>query len=138
MTIHPQGAAILREQYGDIWACEPSYFASLSHRAADGLPDAQPRAVARRVPGKRGKGSTMVIPVRGLLTQRANDWGTSTDWLIGQVAAAALDSRIGRVILDIDSPGGVVANTPETFTAIEMPSSIEYRNLLRMIWQPWV
>ncbi len=71
----------------------------------------------RRKPRRAG-GGVQVIPLHGVMVQRA-DWfmemcGVLSTEQVGQlVDAAADDERVDAIILDIDSPGGSVFGTHE-------------------------
>lgn len=66
----------------------------------------------------KAPGSIAVIPVVGVLSQRANmldeiSGGTSTEILGQQIRAALADETVKAIVLDIDSPGGTVSGTEE-------------------------
>jgi signal peptide peptidase SppA len=78
-------------------------------------PDDGPQAL--RLP--RVSGSIAVIPVRGVIGQRAGwDVDVSTDSLVRAVADMTANPNVGATILDIDSPGGSVYGTPEAAARI--------------------
>lgn len=61
-------------------------------------------------------GQIAVIPIRGTIGQhRSSDfWAdTSTETVAGQIGSMMGNPSIGAVVLDIDSPGGIVYGTPE-------------------------
>lgn len=67
-------------------------------------------------PGRNG--STAIIPVKGVITSGLHPiyraiWYADTDEIAGWVQAAADDPEISRIILQIDSPGGMCCGTPE-------------------------
>jgi signal peptide peptidase SppA len=77
------------------------------------------------MPGPRmtSAAGVAVVPIIGTIAPRANvltqsSGGTSADILRARVAAAAADSSVRGIVLDIDSPGGNVALIPETWTTI--------------------
>lgn len=87
-------------------------------RAAIG--EAPVAAEARRQAASAGPGGVAVLPVYGTVAHRAHmvrnvsgPGGTSTEALGKAISAAAADPAIGAIVLDIDSPGGAVAGTPE-------------------------
>jgi len=63
-------------------------------------------------------GSTAVIPIKGLISSgyptmfRAFGYA-DTDQIAGWVRAAAQDDNVQKIVLSIDSPGGMVTGTPE-------------------------
>lgn len=98
---------------GDRWR---SYAAAPPSAA---IAPATERATARR------SGSVVVVPVKGVISNRVSilDWlfGVTTTppaWIARQVRAAVDDESVKAVILDIDSPGGVVTDVPEAADAI--------------------
>jgi len=63
-------------------------------------------------------GAVRVIPMYGLITQRASlmssySGGTSVDDLRGAVRDALADPEVATIVFDIDSPGGSVDGVPE-------------------------
>lgn len=66
----------------------------------------------------RQEGNIAILPLRGVIANRANmladiSGGASSE-RFGQLFQNAVDdSRIKAVVLDVDSPGGAVAGTPE-------------------------
>jgi signal peptide peptidase SppA len=83
--------------------------------------DEGPRAAARP-PALGGAGMVAVVPVVGTLTQRAQLVGSaetrSTAQVAAEVRAAAMDSSVDAVLLEIDSPGGEVFGVPEAWASI--------------------
>lgn len=107
---------------GQVWAIRPESYQALVEEAAS--PEAPPLdARSDVIPGRRGAGDVAVIPLRGFLAPRGGSaldrYGVATlDGFVAQVQAAALDPSIGGIVLDVDSPGGLVAGTPEAARAI--------------------
>lgn len=68
--------------------------------------------------GERRAGTVAVIPVTGLLVPRSlSTWfGTigGQDGLRRTISAAARNPDVSAIVLDVDSPGGIVAGTAET------------------------
>jgi signal peptide peptidase SppA len=84
---------------------EPSLFAESPGPAQAAIP---------RLP--KTSGQAAVIPIRGVIGQhRGGDYwaGTYTEVLSAQIARLVADPAIGCILLDIDSPGGIVYGTPE-------------------------
>lgn len=76
---------------------------------------------AQRQPQQQG--GIAVLPVYGVLMPRASlmqamSGGTSLQGLQNQLAAAVNDQSVSAIVLDINSPGGSVALTPETAAAV--------------------
>jgi signal peptide peptidase SppA len=71
-----------------------------------------------------------VIPVQGPIAQRMNlfssiSGGTSSQLLKAAVEQAAEDPMVEGIVLNIDSPGGSVAGTPEAAAAIKAVRGIK-------------
>ena len=102
------------------WALLPERFAALSEAVAAGRFEAAPASPrSSRSPG----GSVAVIGVYGFIAPRASPMlsffgGTGVDRLVADVRRAVADSSIAAIVLDVDSPGGEVAGTPEAASAI--------------------
>ena len=71
---------------------------------------------------KRGAGAPQqaiaVLPVHGPISQHEDLFtmlfgGVSTEWLGAQMQALAADPRVGAIVLDVDSPGGIVYGVEE-------------------------
>jgi len=138
-----------------LWAILPGKLEAIAevvrrHDAGERLPapeiaarvgDGQDRGLARR------SGSVAVIPVYGILTQRANlltsfSGGTSTEILTGKVREAAADPSVTAIVLDVDSPGGSVAGIAElsgaVFTARRRKPVVAVANSLMASAAYWV
>ena len=70
-------------------------------------------------------GSVAVVPVLGIVSQRANmihevssGAGTSTETLARQIKQHAADPAISAIVLDVDSPGGSVYGVEEVAAQI--------------------
>jgi len=114
-------------EYGDLWALSPEHFgrlmevrevepepyaATLIEEWAGLPPDAEPEAAYKaRIPAV--KGAVAVLPLHGVITQRNGWFGTSTDAFGRVFDAMVQDDRVGGIVIDADSPGGVVFGTPE-------------------------
>ncbi len=79
-------------------------------------------AIARRDAGPRNggrrAGAVAVLPVYGVVAQRANlmtemSGGTSIESLQRQFREAMADPEVTGILLDVDSPGGSAAGVPE-------------------------
>lgn len=87
--------------------------------------DERPSA-ARAQDARTYNGATVaVVPVIGAVTQRGGfDFDAcqgfrSTDAIAAEVRAAAADSKVDAIVLEVDSPGGEVFGVPEAWTAIK-------------------
>lgn len=69
--------------------------------------------------GSEQPGALQILPLVGVLSQRAgmigmsSSPGTSVDQFGRRFQAAVDDPRIGAIVIDVDSPGGEVYGTPE-------------------------
>lgn len=68
-------------------------------------------------------GAVAVIPLHGVIVPRGNmlddvSGATSLDSLSSQFNAALADDKVGKILLDIDSPGGSVAGVTEFARAV--------------------
>jgi signal peptide peptidase SppA len=95
------------------------------HRAAFGMEDMG----SAGEPVMQIRGDTAIIPVRGVLARYSDqingacqDQGRSAESIQADLAKAAGNPNISRIILRIDSPGGSVAGTAETGAAIRAAS----------------
>lgn len=82
-----------------------------------------PEAAARLTPTKKSVGDIAVVNLTGFITQKPSLMsmlfgGTSTEGLVSMISAAMSDPSIGAVVMNVDSPGGVVFGVPEAATAI--------------------
>lgn len=124
-------------EYGDLWALSPEHFGRLMEvrevepepyaaTLIDGptlhgcpiveieecMGPAEPEAAYKpRIPAV--KGAVAVLPLHGIITQRDGWYGTSAD-AFGRVFDSVMqDDRVGGVLVDAATPGGVVFGTPE-------------------------
>ncbi len=79
-----------------------------------------PAEAAARRDSAASIGNVAVIPVLGIISQRANmitevssGAGTSTEMVGKKIKSAASDSSVGAIVLDVDSPGGSVYGVHE-------------------------
>ncbi|HVL73327.1 MAG TPA: S49 family peptidase [Beijerinckiaceae bacterium] len=98
--------------------------AFLATLAGEGLLAVDPERVARAAAPRdeRRAGAVVVIPVTGIIVPRTvSTWFGALpgqDGLRARVAAAARNPDIGAIVLDVDSPGGIVNGTAETAAAV--------------------
>lgn len=64
-----------------------------------------------------------VVPIQGVMSQRMNlmadvSGGVSTELLTTDIKTLTNDSKIKGIVLNIDTPGGAVAGTPELAAAV--------------------
>lgn len=101
----------------------PALLTRLAYASADERPESDGAAQVDleervRIAGPtrlpKSSGAVAILPIRGTIAQH-NEWwaGVSTE-AIGRVVEGLLGRQeVGAIILDIDSPGGVVSGTPE-------------------------
>lgn len=116
---------ILRAAYSSSWAILPEKLDAIMEflelKAAGGdVPDEQIRAiVAARHQPITGQRAIAVLPLFGLIEHRANSLlsehsgATSTERFAGRFRQAVSDPNISGIVIDIDSPGGVVNGVDE-------------------------
>jgi len=95
--------AIPQSLIGLRWAVDPVYAAEWV-RARGGMPE--PQAARRPDLTTAVSRGVAVIPVHGVMTQRAGMCSVGCDEIGAAVRAAVADPQVGGILLDIDSPGG--------------------------------
>lgn len=89
------------------WAMPSGRLNALAHAAAGN----SPRAATPTARSDRRRGRVAIIPVAGVLTQRAG-WlsmlgmGTATQTVSSQIRAAVADASVAAIVLEFDSDGG--------------------------------
>lgn len=75
-------------------------------------------SAAVRLP--KSSGNVAVVPIMGPIGQnRRVDWASAySEEIAGQVASLAGNDSIGAIVLNINSPGGIVYGTPELAAAV--------------------
>lgn len=66
-----------------------------------------------------------VIPIVGIIAQRAQSLGTSTDEIGAMVDRAVADTDVIGILYDVDSPGGTVPGVPETAMRIREAAKVK-------------
>lgn len=120
-----------------VWAILPDrleqMLALLPADPRDLLADADPEEVdaiyAARGMGAKA-GSVAVIPVTGSISKRDSlltqfFGGTSTTRLTQAIKQAVADDSVGRILLNVDSPGGTVSGLPELAQAIREARTVK-------------
>lgn len=116
----------LHSASNEIWAMEPARLRSfLSMLAADSPASARAQ---QRKPVVQGK--VAVLPIHGVISQRAGLWqdvfgGTSTQQLAAAYAKALNDDSVAAIVFDVDSPGGTVAGVEEASAMIREGSRLK-------------
>lgn len=117
---------ILAAASASVWAIEPNKAMEIANllalRASNGVGPGYDGAAAagpanRQVDGRRG--AIHVLQVHGTIFQRSNmmssmSGGASMEQFGKQFADAAADENAAAIVMDIDSPGGVVSMVEET------------------------
>ena len=116
---------IVHALLGMAWAVEADKLAAIAEfisiRAVLAQPipsDALEKYAAAPRPLASVRDSVAVLPLHGVLGHRLNlmsamSGGTSTEQLGRDLDSLAADPSVSAIVLDIDSPGGTVAGTPE-------------------------
>lgn len=112
---------ILAAALSQTWAIQENYLHTLLMQAR------QEVEVARRIKLPKVNGNVAVLPVYGVINQRASIWdelfgGTSTQSLGAAFVRAINEDKVGGVVLDIDSPGGTTAGVQELADLIHIGS----------------
>ena len=119
---------LLRTIAAQPWAMSPDYVTAMldviAYRMQNGQRDSA--EIEARIGGRKERkvsetnGNIAVIPVRGAIANRSSmiedlsvGMGTSAERLDQQIRAAYDDRDTKAIILDVDSPGGSAAGTPE-------------------------
>lgn len=102
------------------WAIQESYLHGL-------LAAARSEDMTRRIKLPKVTGNVAVLPMYGVINQRASIWdevfgGTSTQSLGASFVRAINDDRVGAVVFDVDSPGGTTAGVKELADLIHQGS----------------
>ena len=111
------------------WAMLPEALMELRRRARSPLAASYAPVAVAAVPSQPG-GGIAIIPVRGTITPRSGMMamlfgGTSTETLGLQVRAMVADDSIGTIVLDIDSPGGMVAGVTELAATLRAARAVK-------------
>lgn len=122
------------------WAMEPLAFAELRRTAAHVLgrraagDPLSAEEIEERIKAGPGSGSVQqqgqvaVLPLYGVLMPRATlmsqlSGGTSLDQFQAMLTGAVNDPTVSAIVLDVNSPGGSVALTPETAAVVRAAAS---------------
>lgn len=102
---------ILAAAISETWAIDEAYLQAL-------LQEARTEEPARRIKLPKVQGDVAILPMYGVINQRASIWdelfgGTSTQGLGNSFARAINNEKVGAVVFDIDSPGGTTAGVEE-------------------------
>ncbi len=137
--------AMLPEIQNTIWAIMPEHLdnlvvqiklgktsACVVDEPLDGMLAEKYEAATKRLPTARGGAAIAVLPVRGVITQHG--MGDMFDFLVGGTRLDALgevfdrliaDKAVGAIVLDIDSPGGVVYGVTEMAAKIRAARGVK-------------
>jgi len=102
--------------YGRAWGVEKSFLVEMESavRAGHAFAVAEPRGLQSR----SARGGIAVLPLLGVLFQRANFLteffgGTSLDRFAGEFRLAVQNPGVSAIVIEVDSPGGEVSGVPE-------------------------
>jgi signal peptide peptidase SppA len=90
-------------RHGDIWALWRERAAVLFAESAE--------EEMRKPSMPKVSGTVAIMPLTGVMTQRGDWWGTSTEAFGRAFSAALASDNIAGIVIDIDSPGGSVYGT---------------------------
>lgn len=78
-------------------------------------------------PGRQAKAPARiaVVPVVGVIAQRAQSLGASTDQIGMMIEQAVRSPDVDAILLDVDSPGGTVPGTPELAEKIRQAAAVK-------------
>lgn len=101
---------------GETWAMRHDVLALLWRHATVGEHAPTQAVGPRKLP--KVAGSVAVLPMYGMISQRASIWqevfgGTATQSFGAAFAKAINSPKVGAVLIDVDSPGGTVGGVPE-------------------------
>ena len=105
-----------------VWAIMPEWFGRL-------LAGVELEVLAaKQAKAPAVQGNVAILPIHGVIQHRDSMMldlfgGTSTQRLAAQYVRAVNDDRIGAIIFDVDSPGGMVSGTPEAAAIIREGSA---------------
>lgn len=103
----------LQDLERQIWAMEPGALRGLLGRFDQEESEQKQKARAERNRPTRA-GSVAVVPVVGVIDQRAGWWSdVSTETLGTVIDELAASKNVSAIVLDVDSPGGTVYGTDE-------------------------
>jgi signal peptide peptidase SppA len=105
-----------------IWSIRQNCFHRLLANATKPMEliEREQEIVAAKSPVSSVRGSVGVIPIRGVIAQHIGDWygETWTETIGASIDVMEASSQVGCIILDIDSPGGIVYGVQETWKKI--------------------
>ena len=92
-------------------------------RARAAKPEEMPQAILEGLPGQKNTGYAVVngvavIPVSGTIVRERSWYGTGQDAVSSALKAALADPSVRAILLDVNSPGGVVSGTKELADAV--------------------
>lgn len=102
---------ILSAAFSATWAISETYLHTM-------LLEARIDEPTRRIKLPKVSGNVAILPMYGVINQRASIWsemfgGTSTQGLGAAFVRAVNDDKIGAIVFDVDSPGGTTAGVQE-------------------------
>jgi signal peptide peptidase SppA len=135
--------SIVADYQSQLWIMEPQALKAFVERLA-GLPETSQLvgiAVAPKRSELRVEAGVATIPIRGVLLDTVPGWMrlwgldvTGYDQISEQIAEASQRADVERIVLDVDSPGGMVAGVMQAADAIftarrQKPVAAVIRNL---------
>jgi len=138
---------VLQAFYGNAWLIEPAKFEAIAEfieaRGSGALLD--PEEIRGVAAGRRDSGPSVqqapqaigIIPITGVLVHRTygvSNWsgGTSTEQAGRTFDGMMADPSISAIVLDIDSPGGMVEGTIELADKIAAGSNLGTKRVVAL------
>lgn len=108
-----------------LWALMPDLIAGVSERhAVESLIPEGLRAFLGGAQAAKPQvdpvrdGATLIIPLQGVMSPKGTYGGTSTERFADQIRAAGADDKVGAIVINGASPGGLVYGTQEAADAV--------------------
>jgi signal peptide peptidase SppA len=136
--VHMRYEHVMKAVFGSPWAIREEYLTLIADivlfRAAGGRMDAeeieQRIAGARRQPSPDGPPGVAVIPLQGVIIPKAGGMsemsgGTSVERFRAAFRSAVASPSVSSIVLDVDSPGGMVDGVPEMAAEIRAARAVK-------------
>jgi ClpP class serine protease len=107
---------IAREQFAGMLAIHPDH----AEACADGnAPRAGYYDLDEEAPPYQRRNGLAIVSIRGALSQRGGYWWDGHEAIRGKIEKALHDPLVSLVVLELDSPGGVVAGMVDCVEAVQ-------------------
>ena len=115
----------------DLWAIRPEAVYMVLNLLAGRVPEASTEWSAA-LPSFKGPSTekVCVIPIQGMLTDDGPAWlGSSYQKIASAAESAAADPDVKRIVLAVNSPGGILNGLPEAAAALGAPPPLAHQQL---------